>query len=319
MTRVLVTGATGFVGPALVEELLRAGHKVRVALRRDVSPLPGVEYTMTGRVGPQTDWRPALLGVGAVVHLAARAHVGDPQADALTRFREVNSLGTRRLAEAAAAVGVRRFVLLSSAKAMAERSPPGRALGEADPPAPEDAYGISKREGEIALAEIAAASGLEPVVLRAPLVYGPGVKGNFLRLMRLVDRGLPLPFGAVANRRSLIGLRSLTAALRLCLDHPEAAGATFLVADGEDLSTPELIRRIARALGRPARLLPVPPDLLRALWRLAGRGAEIDRLTGDLALDSGAIRARLGWRPAEPVEDGLAETARWFRTRDRAP
>lgn len=316
MTRVLVTGATGFVGPALVETLLRAGHQVRVALRRDVAPLPGVEYTMTGKVGPATDWRPALLGVGAVVHLAARAHVADPGADALTRFREVNALGTRRLAEAAAGAGVRRFVLLSSAKAMAERSPPGHALTEADPPAPEDAYGISKREGEIALAEIAAASGLEPVVLRAPLVYGPGVKGNFLRLMRLVDRGLPLPFGAVSNRRSLIGLANLTAALRLCLEHPQALGATFLVADGEDLSTPALIRRLARALGRPARLLPVPAGLLRLAGRLAGRGPEIERLTGDLALDPGLIRARLGWRPALSVDDGLAETARWFRARD---
>jgi UDP-glucose 4-epimerase len=315
MSRVLVTGATGFVGPALVEALLAAGHRVRVALRRDAALLPGVEYTMTGGVGPATDWRPALLGISAVVHLAARAHVTETGADALERFRAVNSAGTRHLAEAAAAAGVRRFVFLSSVKAMGESSPRDRALTEADTPAPEDAYGISKREGEIALLDVAASSGLEPVILRAPLVYGPGVKGNFLRLMRLVDRGIPLPFGAVANRRSLVARANLAAALALCLRHPDAAGETFLVADGEDLSTPELIRRLARALERPARLFPLPPALLSRVGRLIGREPEIARLTGDLAIDSGTIRARLGWQPVVAVDEALAETAAWYRSR----
>jgi nucleoside-diphosphate-sugar epimerase len=315
MSRVLVTGATGFVGPALVEALLAAGHRVRVALRRDAALLPGVEYTMTGGVGPATDWRPALLGISAVVHLAARAHVTETGADALERFRAVNSAGTRHLAEAAAAAGVRRFVFLSSVKAMGESSLRDRALTEADTPAPEDAYGISKREGEIALLDVAASSGLEPVILRAPLVYGPGVKGNFLRLMRLVDRGIPLPFGAVANRRSLVARANLAAALALCLRHPDAAGETFLVADGEDLSTPELIRRLARALERPARLFPLPPALLSRVGRLIGREPEIARLTGDLAIDSGTIRARLGWQPVVAVDEALAETAAWYRSR----
>lgn len=313
MSRILVTGATGFVGPALVEELARAGHRLRVALRRDAPVLPGVEYTITGGIGPETDWRPALIGVGTVVHLAARAHVGDAGPDALARFRQVNSLGTRRLAEAAAAAGVRRFVFLSSVKAMGESSPPGRALTEADAARPEDAYGVSKREGEQALVETAAERGMETVILRAPLVYGPGVKGNFLRLLRLVDRGLPLPFGAVANRRSLVARANLVSALRLCVEGEAASGQIFLVADGEDLSTPELVRRLARALGTAPRLLPVPSGMLRAAGRIAGRSAELARLTGDLAVDASLIRARLGWRPIVGVEAALAETAAWYR------
>jgi nucleoside-diphosphate-sugar epimerase len=312
MSRVLVTGATGFIGPGVVEALLRRRHRVRVALRRDSAPLPEVEYTITGGVGAKTDWRPALLGVTHVMHLAARAHVMETGPDALEHFREVNARGTRQLAEAAAAAGVRRFVFLSSVKAMGERSPPGGALTDSDPPRPEDAYGISKREGETALAEVAAASGMEAVILRAPLVYGPGVKGNLLRLMRLIERGIPLPFAAIANRRSLIARANLAAALGLCLDHPEAAGATFLVADGEDLSTPELIRRLARGLERPARLVALPPSLLRLAGRLGGREAEIERLTGDLAIDASAIRTRLGWQPVISVDEALAETAQWY-------
>ncbi len=324
MSRVLVTGATGFIGPALVEALVRRGHQVRVALRRDTAPLPGIEYTMTGTLGPATDWRPALIGVSAVVHLAARAHVMNSERmdgpdGALARFRAVNAAGTRQLAEAAAAAGVRRFVLLSSAKAMAEASPPGRALSEADEARPLDAYGISKREGEIALAEVAAASAMAAVIVRAPLVYGPGVKGNFLRLLRLVDRRLPLPFGAVANRRSLIARANLASALTLCLEHEAAAGRIFLVADEEDLSTPELIRRLGRALGRTPFLLPAAPGLLRGAARLFGRAAEIARLTGDLALDSSAIRAQLGWTPPLNVDQALSETAAWYRGCQRPP
>lgn len=313
MSRVLVTGATGFVGPALVEALMRRGHRVRVALRRDTAPLPGVEYTMTGALGPATDWRPALIGVSAVVHLAARAHVMAEEPDALSRFRAVNAAGTRHLAEAAAASGVRRFVFLSSVKAMGESSPPGIRLDETHAARPEDAYGISKREGEVALTEVAASSAMAAVIVRAPLVYGPAVKGNFLRLMRLVDRGLPLPFGAVANRRSLIARANLASALTLCLEHEAAAGRTFLVADDEDLSTPELIRRLGRALGRSPFLLPVPPGLLRGAAGLAGRAAELARLTGDLAVDSSAIRTELGWKPEVGVDQALAETAAWYR------
>ena len=314
MTRVLVTGATGFIGPAVVEELQRAGHQVRVALRRYMPPLPDIEYTITGGIGPTTDWRPALAGVRAVVHLAARAHVADGDPSSLARFREVNSLGTKRLAEAAADAGVRRFVFLSSVKAMAERSPPGRPLTEADPAHPEDAYGMSKREGEMAVVAVGERSGMETAILRAPLVYGPGVKGNFLRLLRLVDRGIPLPFGAVANRRSLVARINLARALRLCVERNEAAGRIFLVADGEDLSTPELVRRLARALGRPARLVAVPPSLLRATASLFGRTGEMARLTGDLAVDGSLLRDRLGWRPAASVDEALAETAAWYRT-----
>ncbi|MEX0696927.1 MAG: NAD-dependent epimerase/dehydratase family protein [Dongiaceae bacterium] len=314
MSRVLVTGATGFIGPALVEELRKAGFTVRVALRRDAALLPGVEYTIAGAVGPATDWRPALVGVAAVVHLAARAQArSGASAAALAALREVNSLGTRRLAEAAAAAGVRRFVFLSSVKAMGEASPPGRPFVESDPARPADAYGRSKLEGETALREVAAATGMAAAVLRAPLVYGPGVKGNFLRLLRAVERGLPLPVGALRNRRSLIYLGNLTSALGLALRHPAAAGETFLVSDGEDVSTAELVRRLARALGRPARLLPVPPAVLRLADRLSGRRRLLAPLVDDLAVDSGRIRERLGWAPPFGLDDGLAATVAWHR------
>jgi nucleoside-diphosphate-sugar epimerase len=305
---VLVTGASGFVGTALCAALEAAGRPFRRAVR-SAAPASAVAV---GDIGPATDWRAALEGVRCVVHLAARTHVlADAAADPLAEYRRANVDATLRLARQAAAAGVRRLVFMSSIKVNGESS--RRPYTEADPPRPEDAYGISKWETEQALAALAAASGLEVVVLRPPLVYGPGVKGNFLRLMRLVARGTPLPLASIDNRRSLIHVGNLADAVVAAIDAPGAAGRTYLAADGEDVSTPGLIRAIAEALGTRARLLPCPGTLLGLGAALAGRRAEAERLTGSLQVDATRLRRELGWHPRVTLAEGLAETARWFR------
>jgi nucleoside-diphosphate-sugar epimerase len=314
MSRVLVTGAGGFVGRAVLPALRAAGFEPVAASRNPQDDrLPGgVEVRRAPSLGPDADWSAALAGCQAVVHLAARVHVmRDAAADPLAEFRAANARGTRRLAEQAAAAGVRRFVFASSVKAMGETTAE-RPLVESDPPAPADPYGLSKLEAERSLAEVAATGGLEPVVLRLPLVYGPGVKGNFLSLLRLCKTAPPLPLGSVANRRSLLYVGNLADAVIRCLAIPAAAGRTFLLSDGEDLSTPELVRRLAAALGRPARLLPCPPGLLRLAAVALGRRAAAARLLDSLAVDGGEIRRTLGWTPPFSVAEGLAATARWF-------
>ncbi len=315
-SRVLVTGATGFVGRALVPRLRAGGHVVRAAVRRESSECDADERVVVGDLGPDADWRAAVDGVDAVVHLAARVHVmHDDADDPLAAFRRVNVEGTLALARAAAAAGVRRFVFVSSIKVNGEGTPPGVRYTERDAPAPCDPYGRSKAEAEAALRALSDRTGMELAVVRPPLVYGPGVKANFLRLMSWVERGVPLPFGAVDNRRSLVYVGNLADALATCVEHPAAAGGVFLVSDGEDLSTGELVRRMARALGRDARMLPVPAGLLGGLARLAGRGAEADRLLGSLRVDASALHDRLGWTPPFTVDAALAETARWFAER----
>jgi nucleoside-diphosphate-sugar epimerase len=236
----------------------------------------------------------------------------EKSADPLAEFRRVNAAGTRRLAESAAQAGVRRFVYVSSIKVNGERTG-NRPFTEADPPGPEDAYAQSKYEAEMALREIAARTGMEVVIVRPPLVYGPGVKGNFRTLLRVVRMGLPLPLASCDNRRSLVGLSNLADLLALCVTHPAAAGETFLAADGEDLSTPELLRRTGRALGRPARLFPVPPALLRAGARMFGRAGAGERLCGSLQVDISRARRILGWNPPSTVDEELARTAQWYQ------
>jgi len=306
--QVLITGANGFVGRALVSALSGAGHTVVPAVRR-ATGLPN--QTLVGEIGPATDWDRALAGCEAVVHLAARVHVmRDEASDPLTEFRRVNSEGTLKLAREAAKAGVRRFVFISTVKVNGEgRDEPYR---ETDVPAPEDAYAVSKWDAEQGLRRVAQETGLEVVILRPPLVYGPGVKANFLRLMRTLRNGWPLPLGAIRNRRSLLYLGNFVDAIRLCVEHPAAAGQTFLLDDGEAVSTPDLIRALANAMGRPARLLAVPVGVLELAGALLGKRAAVARLTGSLYVDSSAIRSRLGWAPPFSMEAGLATTvAEW--------
>lgn len=313
---ILVTGASGFVGRALCEALTAGGRIPRIAVRAASPGFP--EAISVGEVGPETDWRAALDGVRCVVHLVARTHVlRETATDPLSECRRINVQGAERLARAAAAQGVRRLVFMSSIKVNGERTRE-RPYDEDDVPAPEDAYGASKLEAEQALARISVQTGLEVVILRPPLVYGPGVKGNFLRLMDIVARGSPLPLASVANRRSLIYAGNLASAIVCALDAPQAAGRTYLLSDGEDLSTPDLVRAIASALEVRPCLLPFPPRLLEWSAGLLGRGAEASRLTGSLQVDNARFQRELGWRPPFSLARGLAETARWYRARTGA-
>ena len=310
MSRILVTGANGFVGRALCADLSERGHQVVAAVRMHdkAGGIVCARAVAVGDIGPETDWRDALAGVTGVVHTAARVHVMGESARAL--HTRVNIEGTRRLAEAAAAAGVRRFVFLSSIKVMGE-STEGRApFSERDTPAPHpgDAYAESKLAAEQALAELFRNGTLEPVVLRPPLVYGPGVGANFALLMKLCRSGLPLPLAGIANRRSLLYLGNLAHAVALTLEHPAAGGGTFLLSDGEDVSTPELIRKIAAAEHRPARLFSFPPVTLRWAATLVGRGEAASRLLDSLSVDGRKIRDRLGWRPPFTMDQGLART-----------
>jgi len=310
---ILVTGANGFIGRALCGELAASRRAVRKAVRAPVAGLP--DAVAVGDLGPDTDWRAALEGVRGVVHLAARTHVlHETAADPLAEYRRINVAGTEQLARAAAACGVGRFVFLSSVKVNGERTGE-RPYSEDDAPRPEDAYGVSKWEAEQALARVAAETGLETTVLRPPLVYGPGVKGNFLRLMNLVARGVPLPLGAIANRRSVLYIGNLVDAIIKALAAPQAAGKTWLVSDGEDVSTPELVRALAQALGVKPRLLPLPLAALRVAAALAGRRDELTRLAGSLQVDSARLRRDLGWQPRYTLVQGLEQTARWYHSR----
>jgi nucleoside-diphosphate-sugar epimerase len=314
---IVVTGGNGFIGRRLCAELAARGRPVRAAVRELREPHP--QAFPVGDIHADTDWEAALAGAEAVVHCAARVHVmQDSAADPLTAFRAVNLEGTRRLAEVAAEVGVRRLVFLSSIKVNGEATAPGSPFRASDSPRPSDAYAVSKWEAEQALHGIAARTGLEVVVVRPPLVYGPGVRANFERLMRLVARGAPIPLGSVDNRRSMVALDNLVDLLIHCVDHPAAAAQTFLVSDRRDLSTPEWIRMLAAAMGRPARLLPVPPALLRLGGRLTGRGAEVERLIDSLQLDIEPTCETLDWSPPVSVEEGLSRTVAAFRAAGQA-
>jgi UDP-glucose 4-epimerase len=307
--RILVTGASGFIGTALCRELLARGHAVRAAVRRAPGEIPpGLQPVVVPDIAGEFDRRALLDGIEVVVHLAAIAHRRDGGEAAL---RRVNVEGAARLAEAAAGA-VRGFVFLSSVKVHGEDSG-ARAFVETDPLRPEDAYGRSKLEAEQALSEIAQRSGMALAIVRSPLVYGPGVKANFLRLLEWVDSGRPLPFESVLNRRSLIYVGNLAHVISRCVEYPEARGP-FLVSDAESVSTAELVSRIARALGRRVRLIAVPPAWLRIAGFVTGRGGDVRRLTGNLAVDASRARRLLDWRPPFTLDQGLAETARWFRS-----
>jgi len=319
--RILVTGANGFVGSALCRRLHSSGLLVRGAVRDQAKALQhrdseskDLEWALLHDRSPEDEIRHVLQGVSTVVHLAARVHVmSDDAADPLREFRRVNCDWTEQLARAAALRGVRRFVYLSSIKVNGESN--ARPFTEQDLPNPQDPYGISKWEAEQALARVSSQTGLEIVVIRSPLVYGAGVGGNVLQLLHIIRRGIPLPLASVQNRRSLIFRSNLVDALACCVKDVRAAGQSYLVSDGEDLSTPELIRRFANALELPARVWPVPLSVLRWIGSVAGKQTMIDRLLGSLQVDSSKLRKELDWCPPYSVYQGFSETAAWYRGR----
>ena len=316
--RILVTGANGFVGAALCRRLHESGFLVRGAVRNQkklplsrTSGSDGLEWVVLHDQSDEVETKQALQGVGAIVHLAARVHVmADHVSDPLNAFRRVNANWTERLARAAISQGVHRFVYLSSIKVNGEQSIV--PFTEEDIPNPLDPYGVSKWEAEQALAHISSQTGMEMVVVRSPLVYGPGVRGNFLQLLNVLRRGIPLPLASVQNRRSLIYRENLVDALVSCVRDRRAVGQTYLISDGEDLSTPELIRRLSKALGMTVRLWPFPLSVLRWMGQVAGKQALIDRLLGSLQVNLSKIKQELDWQPPFSVDRGLAQTATWY-------
>lgn len=307
--KVLVTGASGFVGEALVLRLLQQKNIFPIAGVRGKSRLMGsctllhLDLAITGDLPPLSD-------VDVIVHAAARVHVMDEASDdPLTAFRAINVDGTLRLARHAANSGVKRFVFVSSIKVNGDSTAPNRPFTADDIPSPTDPYGVSKHEAEEGLKRLNLETGMDVVIIRPPLVYGPGVKANFLSMLRWLDKGVPMPFGSLANQRSLIALPNLVDLLAICIDHPEARNQTFLASDGDDVSTPILLKRLAQALGKKARLIPVPVWLLLAVARLMGKQAVAQRVCGSLQVDIDKTRELLGWTPPFSVDQALIQTA----------
>ena len=304
--RTLITGSSGFVGRSLCARVKRSGHTLSYAIRAREKTQDLHGTFLIEELNTSTHWNLAVRDVDVVLHLAARVHVmQDATADPIAAFREVNVGGSLNLARQAAAAGVKRFVFVSTAKVNGESTQPDRPFTEADIPNPQDAYSLSKYEAEQGLRQISADTGMEVVIIRPPLVYGPGVKANFATLMQAVQQGRPLALGSVNNRRSLVALDNLVDFIIVCMTHAEAANQTFLVSDGNDLSTTELVRGLARAAGVSPRLLPVPVWALQAGAMLLGKEDEVQRLCGSLQVDISKARNLLGWRPPVVVEEGL--------------
>lgn len=311
-----ITGATGFVGGALVDYLLaNTASALRIAVRDNrTSQNERVQSCEVGTLGPDNRWSDFVCGADVIVHCAARVHVlNESGSTPLLEYQRANVQGALNLAEQAAAAGVRRFVFISSVKVNGEETQPGHAF-EADGPArPADPYGISKMQAEQALRALASRTGMEVVIIRPVLVYGPGVKANFLNMMRWLDKGVPLPLGAIDNRRSLVALDNLVDLIATCITHPAAANQTFLASDGRDLSSTELLRQMSAALGKPARLLPVPVWLLRACAKLVGKQSVSQRLCGSLQVDIAKTRSLLGWTPPVTIEEAMKKTAQHYQ------
>jgi UDP-4-keto-D-QuiNAc 4-reductase len=304
---ILLTGATGFIGQALTQHLNMYGHAITAAVRYPSDRLPILARQISvDALLPNTDWTQALSGVDTVIHLAARVHImNEESTNTLEAFRITNTASTINLARQASMAGARRFIFISSIKVNGESTRFGEAFTESDVPDPQDPYSISKYEAEIGLLELMSQTRMDVVIIRPPLVYGPGVGANFLSMVRWLRRGLPLPFGAINNKRSLLALANLLDLITICLRHPAAANQTFLACDGEDISTTELLKRISRAMGKPSLLIPVPMLFLEGVATLFGKKAMIQRLCGSLQVDISKARKLLEWIPPLTVEEGL--------------
>ncbi|MHA3737423.1 UDP-glucose 4-epimerase family protein [Pseudomonas sp. Eth.TT006] len=313
--RVVVTGASGFVGSAVVDALVADQHYTPVAVMRSASP-DKIAHSESFRISDltsTTDWHDGLKGASVVVHAAARVHVMQELAtDALAEFRKVNVEGTINLARQAAQAKVKRFIFISSIKVNGESTVLGHPFTADDTPAPSDPYGVSKKEAEDLLRQIGSETGMEIVIIRPTLIYGPGVKANFRNMMAWLKKGIPLPFGAIHNKRSLVSLDNLVSLILVCLEHPNAAGETFLVSDGVDLSTTELLEKTAVALKVKSRLIPIPEQFLTFCAVSLGRRALSQRLCGSLQVDIGKTRSLLEWNPPVSVVDALDKTAKEF-------
>lgn len=304
--KVLVTGASGFLGAHLCATL---NSNPLVQLTPCVRKVSATDYDSAAvipSIDSETVWKDALAGQDVVIHAAARAHImKDEVVDPLAEYRRINVDGTLNLARQAADAGVKRFIFISSIKVNGEQTPLGQPFTPDDTPAPEDAYGISKSEAEQGLQEIASSTEMEVVIIRPPLVYGPGVKGNFASMISVVRRGIPIPFGAISNKRSLVGIDNLIDLIVTCIDHPNAANEIFLASDGRDLSTTQLLQGVARAMDRPSRLIPIPGSILSFCASLIGKRVVAQRLLGSLQVDISKNREILGWEPPVSVEVGL--------------
>jgi nucleoside-diphosphate-sugar epimerase len=313
--KVAVTGSNGFVGSAAVTHFARSGYQVIAQSREGTTTLdlPKNVRPFKANFDDCIRWPDDLIGCTTILHAAARVHqVRDSAIDPLVEYRKVNLQHTLALARAAASHGVKRFVFLSSIKVNGEWSAPNKPFTASDSPAPVDAYGISKYEAELGLRDIASQTGMEVVIVRPPLVYGPGVRANFLTMMRWLHRGIPLPLGAIHNQRSFVGLGNLVSLLDTCLSHPAAANQTFLASDAHDLSTTELLKALALALQVKSRLMPIPQRWLEQTLEVLGRGDMAQRLCGNLAVDTEKTSQLLGWTPPVSLEQGLRGTAEHF-------
>ncbi len=312
---ILITGSSGFIGQALSHHLDQQNRTIIAAVRRPVNTLPtDIRQIPIGDIYPDTDWTQALDHVDCVIHLAARAHImSDTAADPIAEFRLVNTAGTLDLARQSAAAGVRRFIFLSSIGVNGNQTSTNPfSFSAEDTPNPAEPYAISKHEAEISLRQIAQKTGMEIVIIRPPLVYGANAPGNFGRLLQITAKGIPLPFGAVHNQRSFVALDNLIDLITVCIDHPAAANQTFLVSDGEDLSTTELLQRLGAALGKPAYLLPVPVSWLRKVASLLGKEDIAMRLLGSLQIDMHKTCELLNWSPPLSVDEALRKTAKAY-------
>ncbi|HET7834029.1 MAG TPA: SDR family oxidoreductase [Gallionella sp.] len=313
ITRWLVTGASGFVGRHLCGEIIKRGWQAKAALRTQDLLQNTCDSVIVGQIDGQTDWNEALRDIDVVVHLAARVHVmRDDAIDPLSEFRRTNVAGTAHLARCAAVAGVKRLLYVSSIKVNGESTSDDAKFTEAGVPSPQDAYGISKMEAEQALHGIAHETGMEVVIVRPPLVYGAGVKGNFAQLLKVLAKGIPLPLASVHNLRSMIYVDNLVDALIICATNHIAAGQTYLVSDDEDISTPDLLRQLGAMMGFPARLFHCPASFLKLAGRLTGKSDQIERLSGSLQIDSSKIRRELDWTPPYSLRQGLRATAEWY-------